>query len=109
VTRYIGCRGLEARRPVAGRGRDSIPASPAAHVRQPQLLARLLLAGDTADDPLGVRLAGPAAGAIIFGGYLVFRRYRLPDDVLGPRTSAQSQPLPFGLLPAGNQPPAVSG
>lgn len=48
----------------------------------PGLLACLLLFGDTAANPLGVRLAGPVAGLLILVGYLVFRRYDLPDEVL---------------------------
>jgi len=49
----------------------------------PLLLSALLLLGNTADDPLGIRLAGPVAGAIVLAGWLVFRRYELadaPDD-----------------------------
>ncbi|HEU0304305.1 MAG TPA: MFS transporter [Gaiellaceae bacterium] len=49
----------------------------------PLLLLCLLVFGDTADDPLGIHLVGPVAGAIVFGGYLVFRRYDLPDEVPG--------------------------
>lgn len=48
----------------------------------PLLLSLLLLLGNSADDPLGIRLVGPTAGAIVFVGYVVFRRYDLPDDVL---------------------------
>ncbi len=47
----------------------------------PLLLAALLLLGDTADDPLGIRLAGPVAGLIVLAGFVVFRRYELPDEV----------------------------
>jgi glycoside/pentoside/hexuronide:cation symporter, GPH family len=47
----------------------------------PLLLAGLLLLGDTADDPLGIRLAGPVAGLLVLAGFLVFRGYRLPDEV----------------------------
>jgi len=50
----------------------------------PLLLALVLLLGDTAEDPLGLRLAGPLAGLIVLAGYLVFRRYELPDDVTVP-------------------------
>lgn len=50
----------------------------------PAFLAGLLLLGDTAADPLGIRLVGPAAAALILVGYLVFRRYDLADDVLEP-------------------------
>lgn len=45
----------------------------------PLLFALVLLAGDTADDPLGVRLVGPMAGVLVFLGYLSFRRYSLVD------------------------------
>lgn len=40
--------------------------------------ALLALFGRTADDPLGIRLVGPAAGALTLAGWFVFhRRYRL--------------------------------
>jgi GPH family glycoside/pentoside/hexuronide:cation symporter len=45
------------------------------------LLAFILLLGETADDPLGIRLAGPVAGVAALLGYLFFRGYRLPDHV----------------------------
>jgi GPH family glycoside/pentoside/hexuronide:cation symporter len=48
----------------------------------PAFLAGLLILGDTASNPLGVRLVGPAAGLLVLIGYLVFRRYDLSDDVL---------------------------
>ena len=44
-------------------------------------LSLILLLGETADDPLGIRLLGPVAGAIAFVGYWVFRGYRLPSTV----------------------------
>ena len=44
-------------------------------------LALILLLGETADDPLGIRLLGPVAGAIALGGYFVFKGYRLPSTV----------------------------
>jgi glycoside/pentoside/hexuronide:cation symporter, GPH family len=47
----------------------------------PLILVLLLLLGDTADDPLGIRLVGPVAGLIAAVGYLVFRRYELPDQI----------------------------
>jgi GPH family glycoside/pentoside/hexuronide:cation symporter len=47
----------------------------------PLILVLLLLFGDTADDPLGIRLVGPVAGVIAAMGYLIFRRYELPDQV----------------------------
>jgi GPH family glycoside/pentoside/hexuronide:cation symporter len=47
----------------------------------PLILVLLLLLGDTADNPLGIRLVAPVAGLIAATGYLVFRRYELPDQV----------------------------
>lgn len=47
----------------------------------PLLLAALLVLGSTSDNPTGIRLVGPLAGLSTFAGYLVFRRYRLPDTV----------------------------
>jgi glycoside/pentoside/hexuronide:cation symporter, GPH family len=46
----------------------------------PLFLVLLLLLGDTSDDTLGIRLVGPAAGAIALIGYLIFRRYDLRDE-----------------------------
>ena len=54
-------------------------------------LAGLLLLGDTAGHSLGIRLVGPAAGLLVLTGYLVFRRYDLPDEVLAP---------PAGITPS---------
>ncbi|MGD0272490.1 MAG: MFS transporter [Gaiellaceae bacterium] len=48
----------------------------------PAILAGLLILGDTASNPIGIRLVGPVAGLLVLIGYLVFRRYDLPDDVL---------------------------
>ena len=45
------------------------------------ILALLLRLGGTAEDPLGIRLVGPVAGASMAAGYLIFRRYTLPDAV----------------------------
>ncbi len=45
------------------------------------LFAGLLLVGETAADPLGIRLMGPVAGAAALAGWAVFRGYRLPDSV----------------------------
>jgi glycoside/pentoside/hexuronide:cation symporter, GPH family len=59
----------------------------------PLILGLLLELGRTAEDPLGVRLAGPVAGLIVLVALLSFRRYDLPDDVpgeLGPRYAASS-------------------
>lgn len=49
----------------------------------PLILGILLELGRTAEDPLGVRLVGPVAALLVLLGYLPFRRYDLPDDVLG--------------------------
>jgi glycoside/pentoside/hexuronide:cation symporter, GPH family len=46
----------------------------------PLFLVLLLFLGDTSDDTLGIRLVGPAAGAIVLSGYLIFRGYDLPDE-----------------------------
>ena len=54
----------------------------------PLILSTLRLLGDTAEDPLGIRLVGPVAGALVLVAFLVFRRYDLPDDVLPPREAA---------------------
>jgi GPH family glycoside/pentoside/hexuronide:cation symporter len=45
------------------------------------ILAALFLLGETADDPLGIRLVGPVAGVAAALAFLGFRRYRLPDSV----------------------------
>lgn len=45
----------------------------------PLLFALVLLAGDTAESPLGIRLVGPAAAVLIFLGYASFSRYDLDD------------------------------
>ena len=45
------------------------------------LLALVLLLGETADDPLGIRMVGPVAGVIAFFGFWLFRGYRLPSTV----------------------------
>jgi glycoside/pentoside/hexuronide:cation symporter, GPH family len=54
----------------------------------PLLLSLLLLLGDSADNPLGVRLVGPVAGLIVLIGYFAFRSYDLPDRV--PASTAQA-------------------
>lgn len=48
----------------------------------PLLLGALLALGHTSDDPLGIRLVGPAAALLVLVAWLTFRRYDLPDDVL---------------------------
>jgi glycoside/pentoside/hexuronide:cation symporter, GPH family len=54
----------------------------------PLLLSLLLLLGNTAEDPLGIRLVGPVAGLLVLGGYVLFRRYDLPDQVAAPTPAA---------------------
>jgi GPH family glycoside/pentoside/hexuronide:cation symporter len=48
----------------------------------PLLLGALLALGHTSEDPLGLRLVGPAAALLVVVAWLAFRRYDLPDDVL---------------------------
>jgi GPH family glycoside/pentoside/hexuronide:cation symporter len=59
----------------------------------PLLLTSLLLLGRSSDDPLGIRLVGPAAGVILLFGYLVFRGYDLPDEVV-PAAAAEGVTAP---------------
>ena len=47
----------------------------------PLVLAIVLKLGDTAVNPLGLRMVGPVAGAVAFLGYWLFRGYRLPSTV----------------------------
>jgi GPH family glycoside/pentoside/hexuronide:cation symporter len=47
----------------------------------PLIFALVLLAGDSRDNPLGVRLVGPVAGAVVLLGYIGFRYYTLPGRV----------------------------
>jgi GPH family glycoside/pentoside/hexuronide:cation symporter len=47
----------------------------------PLLLGLLLSLGNTAADPLGIRLVGPVAGLLVLVGWWVFRHYQLPDEV----------------------------
>lgn len=64
----------------------------------PLVLGGLLLIGNTADDPWGIRLVGPVAGALVLTGYWLFRSYRLPDEILtaddvsAPDTAARISP-----------------
>lgn len=57
----------------------------------PLVLGILLELGRTADDPLGIRLVGPVAALLVLVGLLSFRRYDLPDDVLGELGSGSAQ------------------
>jgi len=59
----------------------------------PLLVALILLLGNTADDPLGVRLVGPAAGLLVLIGLWIFRGYDLEDDVpTGATTRTRDSP-----------------
>ena len=49
----------------------------------PLILGALWTLGRTSDDPLGIRLVGPTAALLVLLGWLAFRKYDLPDDVLG--------------------------
>ena len=62
----------------------------------PLFLALLLLLGNSADDPLGIRLVGPAAAVFVAIGYVIFRFYRLPDEVLPPvpASAVATEPMP---------------
>lgn len=60
----------------------------------PLLLFILLLFGDSASNPLGIHLVGPVAGVIVLGGYVVFRRYDLPDEVPGRELPSTPEPRP---------------
>ena len=64
----------------------------------PLLLAGLLALGNSADDPTGIRLVGPAAAVLVGIAYVTFRSYRLPDEVL---TAAEAAPAPGGSLRPG--------
>jgi GPH family glycoside/pentoside/hexuronide:cation symporter len=48
----------------------------------PLLLALVLQLGSSAEDPLGIRLVGPLAGLLVLVAWLLFRSYRLPDQVV---------------------------
>ena len=47
----------------------------------PLLLSLVLQLGDSADDPLGIRLAPLVAGVLVLVGFVLWPRYRLPDTV----------------------------
>jgi GPH family glycoside/pentoside/hexuronide:cation symporter len=64
----------------------------------PLLLLILLGLGNTADDPLGIRLVGPVAGALVLVGYRLFRNYQLPDEIAVTPVAAFPAP-PAGAVP----------
>ena len=47
----------------------------------PLLLSLVLLLGDSAENPLGIRLAPLLAGGLVLLGFVLWPRYRLPDTV----------------------------
>lgn len=53
----------------------------AATAVSPLLFALILLAGDTNEDPLGIRLVGPVAGMLVLLAWVSFRKYSLTGDV----------------------------
>jgi GPH family glycoside/pentoside/hexuronide:cation symporter len=57
------------------------------------ILAGLFLLGETAANPLGIRLIGPVAGAAAFIGFFIFRGYRLPDEVTAETVHIERQSL----------------
>ena len=57
------------------------------------VLVLLRLLGDTRAHSLGIRLVGPVAGVIVFGGYLFFGRYNAPDEVLDRLEPEAAHPL----------------
>ena len=56
----------------------------------PGLLIAMLAIGSSEEDPLGIRLIGPLAGGLALVGYIVFRRYWLPDNVTEESVAAAS-------------------
>lgn len=62
----------------------------------PLFLALLLMLGNSADDPLGIRLVGPTAALFVAVGYAVFRFYRLPDEILPPAPASALATDPSG-------------
>ena len=56
----------------------------------PGFLIAMLAIGSSEEDPLGIRLIGPLAGGLALVGYVVFRRYWLPDNVTEESVAAAS-------------------
>lgn len=50
----------------------------------PLIFAAILLAGDTGENPLGIRLVGPVAGMLVLVAWVSFRKYSLAPDVPTP-------------------------
>ncbi|GMV85322.1 MAG: sodium:solute symporter [Dehalococcoidia bacterium] len=51
----------------------------------PLIFAGILLAGDTSENPLGIRLVGPVAGLLVLIAFWSFRKYSLAPDAPPPR------------------------
>jgi GPH family glycoside/pentoside/hexuronide:cation symporter len=69
------------------------------------ILIGVLALGDTPDNSLGIRLVGPVAGLILLAGYLLFRRYDLPDDpIAAARRVAVPAPAPLAGQAGGGLP-----
>ena len=66
----------------------------------PAILSLILLLGDTAENPLGIRLAPILAGALALLGITLWHRYRLPDTIT-PQTITAANP---NLLPPTTHP-----
>jgi hypothetical protein len=49
----------------------------------PLLVVLLRLLGDTHGNTIGVRLVGVLAGTVMLVAFLLFREYRLPDEIRG--------------------------
>jgi hypothetical protein len=52
----------------------------AATALSPLIFATVLLAGDSTDHPLGIRLVGPIAGLLVLVAFISFRRYSLAPE-----------------------------
>jgi GPH family glycoside/pentoside/hexuronide:cation symporter len=63
----------------------------------PLLLSLVLLLGDSADNPLGIRLAPLLAGGLVVTGLVFWPRYRLPDTVT--RETVAEAGLDSGVRP----------
>jgi hypothetical protein len=61
------------------------------------LLGLVLLLGDSAEDPLGIRLAPLLAGGLVVTGLVFWPRYRLPDTVT--RETVAEAGLDSGVRP----------
>jgi GPH family glycoside/pentoside/hexuronide:cation symporter len=66
----------------------------------PLVLGILLTLGSTTEDPLGIRLVGPVAAALVLAAFLCFRGYDLPDDVPGELGPGYARPSASRRAPA---------